>query len=303
MSGKHSTALVLKPPNTAKPNTTPSRRIPPVILRNVKKKADEAWKEKKKVFVDHDGGNHNVSVQLSGIRTADLPQHIRVRVAGKDSRRTGLSVKWFRGFWGLSIGRISRDCSIGGCKPDAETFNALINVHGRAGQWRWAMNIKDDMLRAAGQRGAIGGDRHRGSSEWCDGGGSGDVLSGGGDVVWRCTMMWCDDAHCGIVGDAEVVWWTGVMGREMVVVGMVWRVRYLGHEGSIVSGVVMLIVIPPSRSTYNDLINVCGSSGNWRQALQVCQMMTENGVGPDLVTHNIVLSAFKSGAQYLKAVS
>ncbi|KAE9465928.1 hypothetical protein C3L33_02160, partial [Rhododendron williamsianum] len=32
-------------------------------------------------------------------------------------------------------------------------------------------------------------------------------------------------------------------------------------------------------------------------------MMTENGVGPDLVTHNIVLSAFKSGAQYLKAVS
>ncbi|KAI8534298.1 hypothetical protein RHMOL_Rhmol10G0079500 [Rhododendron molle] len=35
------------------------------------------------------------------------------------------------------------------CKPDAETFNALINVHGRAGQWRWAMNIKDDMLRAA----------------------------------------------------------------------------------------------------------------------------------------------------------
>ncbi|KAI8534299.1 hypothetical protein RHMOL_Rhmol10G0079500 [Rhododendron molle] len=37
----------------------------------------------------------------------------------------------------------------GRCKPDAETFNALINVHGRAGQWRWAMNIKDDMLRAA----------------------------------------------------------------------------------------------------------------------------------------------------------
>ncbi|GMP61745.1 hypothetical protein CsSME_00024089 [Camellia sinensis var. sinensis] len=31
--------------------------------------------------------------------------------------------------------------------------------------------------------------------------------------------------------------------------------------------------------------------------------MTENGVGPDLVTHNIVLSAYKSGAQYLKALS
>ena len=35
------------------------------------------------------------------------------------------------------------------CKPDAETYNALINAHGRAGQWRWAMNIMEDMLRAA----------------------------------------------------------------------------------------------------------------------------------------------------------
>lgn len=35
------------------------------------------------------------------------------------------------------------------CKPDAETYNALINAHGKAGQWRWAMNIMEDMLRAA----------------------------------------------------------------------------------------------------------------------------------------------------------
>ncbi|KAJ0044041.1 hypothetical protein Pint_17868 [Pistacia integerrima] len=35
------------------------------------------------------------------------------------------------------------------CKPNAETYNALINAHGRTGQWRWAMNIFDDMLRAA----------------------------------------------------------------------------------------------------------------------------------------------------------
>ncbi|KAJ7569991.1 hypothetical protein O6H91_01G102700 [Diphasiastrum complanatum] len=36
------------------------------------------------------------------------------------------------------------------CKPDVDTYNALINVHGRAGQWRWAMQIFDEMLRAAG---------------------------------------------------------------------------------------------------------------------------------------------------------
>lgn len=35
------------------------------------------------------------------------------------------------------------------CKPDAETYNALINAHGRAAQWRWAMNLMDDMLRAS----------------------------------------------------------------------------------------------------------------------------------------------------------
>ncbi|KAL7197454.1 hypothetical protein ACSBR2_020070 [Camellia fascicularis] len=35
------------------------------------------------------------------------------------------------------------------CKPDAETYNALINAHGRAGQWRWAVNIIQDMLRAS----------------------------------------------------------------------------------------------------------------------------------------------------------
>ncbi|KAK1382999.1 hypothetical protein POM88_020734 [Heracleum sosnowskyi] len=35
------------------------------------------------------------------------------------------------------------------CKPDAETYSALISVHARAGQWCWAMNIMEDMLRAA----------------------------------------------------------------------------------------------------------------------------------------------------------
>ncbi|KAG5559345.1 hypothetical protein RHGRI_009026 [Rhododendron griersonianum] len=48
-------------------------------------------------------------------------------------------------------------------------------------------------------------------------------------------------------------------------------------------------LIPPSRSTYNNLIDACGSSGNWRQALQVCKMMTENGVGPDLAVFNSML--------------
>ncbi|KAG5555735.1 hypothetical protein RHGRI_006395 [Rhododendron griersonianum] len=387
---------LLKPPSTAKPNNNPSRRILPAIPKNAKKKEEEAWKEKKEVFVDYDEGSHNVSVQLSGIRKADLPQHKRVRVAGERFQKDwsisevvqrvlgtkhwedieGLLNRWVGRFARKNFPEITQTGSIEHsihvfrwmknqknycarndiynmmirlharhnqtdqarglffemqewrCKPDAETFNALINVHGRAGQWRWAMNIKDDMLRAAvcictllpyrvaDEGGVSGGSR-----------GMKAVVNG----VMVVVVIWCGDANCGIVGDAVAVWWTGVMIREMVVVGMVWRVRYLGHEGSIVSGVVMLIVvwdhrwriggggssvveggggcrggaimIPPSRSTYNNLINACGSSGNWRQALQVCQMMTENGVGPDLVTHNIVLSAFKSGAQYLKAVS
>lgn len=35
------------------------------------------------------------------------------------------------------------------CKPDVEIYNALISAHGQAGQWRWAMNIMEDMLQAA----------------------------------------------------------------------------------------------------------------------------------------------------------
>ncbi|KAG1338410.1 hypothetical protein COCNU_04G007160 [Cocos nucifera] len=65
----------------------------------------------------------------------------------------------------------------------------------------------------------------------------------------------------------------------------------------------LLIRIPPSRTTYNNLISSCGSGGNWKEALEICKTMTENGVGPDLVTHNIVLSAFKNGAQYSKALA
>ncbi|KAF7147532.1 hypothetical protein RHSIM_Rhsim03G0026900 [Rhododendron simsii] len=352
---------LLKPPNTAKSNNTPSRRTLPVKSKNAKKKEEEAWKEKKKVFVDYDEGSHNVSVQLSGIRKADLPQHKRVRVAGDRFQKDwsisevvqrvlgtkhwedieGLLNRWVGRFARKNFPVLIREITQTGsiehsihvfrwmknqknycarndiynmmirlharhnqtdqarglffemqewrCKPDAETFNALINVHGRAGQWRWAMNIKDDMLRAAGRRGAIGGDRHRGSSEWCDDGGSGDVLS------WRCSGGVVD----GGVGQRDGGGGDGVSGAISGARSLLCQQNadYLCDLNE------FIVQIPPSRSTYNNLINACGSSGNWRQALQVCQMMTDNGVGPDLVTHNIVLSAFKSGAQYLKAVS
>ena len=64
-----------------------------------------------------------------------------------------------------------------------------------------------------------------------------------------------------------------------------------------------MLQIPPSRTTYNNVINACGAAGNWKKALELCKKMTENGVGPDLITHNIVLSAFKNGAQYSKAIA
>lgn len=61
--------------------------------------------------------------------------------------------------------------------------------------------------------------------------------------------------------------------------------------------------IPPSRSSYNNLINACGSSGQWEAALDICKRMSTEGVGPDTVTHNIILSAFKNGGQYRKVLA
>ncbi|KAF3794191.1 Pentatricopeptide repeat-containing protein [Nymphaea thermarum] len=49
----------------------------------------------------------------------------------------------------LSLNPLKLQLRISLCKPDAESYNALINAHGRKGQWRWAMNIMDDMFRAA----------------------------------------------------------------------------------------------------------------------------------------------------------
>ncbi|MFQ6665919.1 hypothetical protein Gotur_032470 [Gossypium turneri] len=39
--------------------------------------------------------------------------------------------------------------SFGWCKPVVDTYNALSHAHGQVGQWRWALNIMEDMLSAA----------------------------------------------------------------------------------------------------------------------------------------------------------
>ncbi|KAF7147465.1 hypothetical protein RHSIM_Rhsim03G0025700 [Rhododendron simsii] len=176
---------------------------------------------------DYDEGSHNVSVELSGIWKADLPQHKRVRVAGDRFQKDWsisevvqrvLGTKHWQDIEGLLnrwVGRFTRKnfpvlirnqknyCAQNDIynmmirrKPDAETFNALVNVHGRAGQWRWAMNIMDDMLRAAvciliviyggvADKGGVCGSSR----------GMKAVVNG----VMVVVVMWCGDANCGIV--------------------------------------------------------------------------------------------------------
>ncbi|KAK6791217.1 hypothetical protein RDI58_010298 [Solanum bulbocastanum] len=264
-----------------------------------------AFEEKKKAFVDYDKGIHKVTVRIDGFRKSDLPKHQRLRVEGdrfqkdwgvsevvekimkinhwdniegvlncwagrfarknfpiliKEITQTG-SIEhsihvfnWMKNqknycarsdIYNMMIrlhARHNRVDQARGlffemqkwrCRPNVETYNALISAHGRAGQWRWAKNIMEDMLRAS--------------------------------VCIYSSLL-----------------------------------RYLCV---LINWLVKLLQIPPNRSTYNNLINACGSSGNWREALKVCKEMTENGVGPDLVTHNIVLSAYKNGSQYAKALS
>ncbi|MBA0754702.1 hypothetical protein Gogos_019852, partial [Gossypium gossypioides] len=260
------------------PTSTHSTLSKSLILCK-KRNNDTAFEEHKSGFVDYDKGQHEVSTRVSGLRKAHIPKRYRLRVEGdrfqKDwtisevvdrvlelnhwenvepelTQRGAIehSIKVFEwmkrqknycartDIYNMMIrlhARHKRTDQARGlffemqkwrCKPDVDTYNALIHAHGQVGQWRWAMNIMEDMLSAA-------------------------------KFYVFSTRDVC-------------------------------KLNVYGQ-------------IPPSRSTYNNLINACGSSGNWREALKVCKKMTENGVGPDLVTHNIVLSAYKSGAQYSKA--
>lgn len=51
--------------------------------KKTKKKNDTAFKETKQGFVDYDGGKHEVSTRVSGLRREDIPQHYRLRVEGR----------------------------------------------------------------------------------------------------------------------------------------------------------------------------------------------------------------------------
>nr|CAD1821943.1 unnamed protein product [Ananas comosus var. bracteatus] len=74
--------------------------------------------------------------------------------------------------------------------------------------------------------------------------------------------------------------------------------------------------IPPSRTTYNNLINACGSSGNWKKALEISKKMTENenckavfdmmaaeGLKPNIVSYNALLSAYSSNGMHVEALA
>ncbi|KAH9614349.1 hypothetical protein KSS87_021935, partial [Heliosperma pusillum] len=274
------------------------------IISQKSTKNPEKWERKKQVHVDYDKGEHHVTEHVSGFRKEDIPSRYRIKVQAdrfqKDWSVTqvvqkimvldvrddidGVLNHWVGRFskknYALLIKELTQSGSIEHsihafrwmknqknytarndiynmmirlharhnrvdqarglffemqewkCKPNAETFNALINAHGRAGQWRWAMNIMEDMLRASVQE-----DEEEDNLQLC------------------------------------------------------------------IKAFLVFYQIPPSRTTYNNLINACGSSGNWREALKICKHMTDNGIGPDLVTHNIILCAYKTGAEYSKALS
>lgn len=51
--------------------------------------------------------------------------------------------------FGFLVIHVHDACYFGRCQPNVETYNSLISAHGRAGQWRWAKNIMEDMLRAS----------------------------------------------------------------------------------------------------------------------------------------------------------
>lgn len=61
---------------------------------------------------------------------------------------------------------------------------------------------------------------------------------------------------------------------------------------------VLVVQIPPPREAYNALIHACGCASQWQEAFTVFERMEADGVRPDLVTFNTLLTALKASRQF-----
>ncbi|KAK2975136.1 hypothetical protein RJ640_010816, partial [Escallonia rubra] len=251
-------------------------------IRCKKPKNEDAWVKKKRVHVDYDKGEHQVSVHLSGLRKEDLTKRFRLRVEGD---------------------RFQKDWAVSEVAQKISRLNHWEDIDGLLNRWagRFARKNFPVLIREITQMGSIEHSVHvfrwmKNQQNYCA---RNDIYN----------MMIRSHARHNHTDQArglffEMQKWRCKPDAETynALISVHGRSGQWRWAMNIMED-MLRAAIPPSRSTYNNLINACGSSGNWREALKVCKQMTENGVGPDLVTHNIVLSAYKSGAQYLKALS
>ncbi|KAG6416450.1 hypothetical protein SASPL_123880 [Salvia splendens] len=276
-----------------------------------KLKNSDPYKEIKQAQVDYDAGTHRLHTSISGLRKSDLPKRNRLRVEGdrfqKDwslSEVVDMVLKlhhWedIESVLNRWAGRFARKnfpllirCNFGfmlkrlglesmcklqiRCKPDVETYNSLIHAHGRAGQWRWGMNIMEDMLRAA-----IPPSRSTYNNL---------INACGSSGNWREALKLCKKMTDNGVGP------------DLVTHNIILSAYKTGSQYAKALSYFELMKsthVRPDTTTFNIVIHCLAKLGNYEEAIKVFNAMREkrSECSPDIVTYTSIMHMYSSCGQ------
>ncbi|KAG6418978.1 hypothetical protein SASPL_121186 [Salvia splendens] len=162
------------------------------------------------------------------------------------------------------------------CKPDVETYNSLIHAHGRAGQWRWGMNIMEDMLRAA-----IPPSRSTYNNL---------INACGSSGNWREALKLCKKMTDNGVGP------------DLVTHNIILSAYKTGSQYAKALSYFELMKsthVRPDTTTLNIVIHCLAKLGNYEEAIKVFDGMRQkrSECSPDIVTYTSIMHMYSSCGQ------
>ncbi|KAL6639046.1 hypothetical protein ACP70R_022776 [Stipagrostis hirtigluma subsp. patula] len=206
------------------------------------------------------------------------------------------------------------------CKPDADIYNSLIHAHARAGQWRWAINIMEDMQRAADKIlippsrttynnvinacGAAG--NWKKALELCKKMTENGV---GPDLVTHNIVL--SAFKNGAQYSKAIAYFEIMKGSNIapdtftlnIVIHCLVKVGQYGEALELFNSMrENRTICPPDVVTYTSIMHsysICGQAENCKA---VFDMMIAEGVKPNIVSYNALLGAYASHGMHMEAL-